>query len=73
MKYKIISWVRDSKGKVVKRPLKDISNAITSMCGRGHIEEDGMGNTTPYVFVNYEDIELDKNRESQRGQTQDRH
>lgn len=67
MKYKIISWVRDGKGKVVKRPLKDISNAITSMCGRGHIEEDGMGNTTPYVFVNYEDIELDKDRESQRG------
>ena len=73
MKYKIISWVRDSKGKVVKRPLKDISNAITSKCGGGYSEDDGMANTTPYVFVNYEDIELDKNRESQRGQTQDRH
>lgn len=64
MKYKIISWVRDSKGKVVKRPLRDICNAITSMCGRGHTEDDGMGNTTPYVFINYENIELGKDRES---------
>lgn len=61
MKYKIISWVRDSKGKVVKRPLKDICNAITSMCGGGHTsKEDGMGNTTPYVLIDYENIELGK-------------
>ena len=54
MKYKIISWVRESKGKVVKRPLKDVCNAITSMCGRGHTGEDGMGNTTPYVLICYD-------------------
>lgn len=60
MKYKIISWVRDSKGKVVKRPLKDVCNAITSMCGRGIPGEDGLGNTTPYVFIDYENIELGK-------------
>ena len=58
MKYKIISWVRDSKGKVIKRPLKDICNALTSMCGGGHIGEDGMGNTTPYVLISYESKDL---------------
>lgn len=60
MKYKIISWVRDSKGKVVKRPLRDVCNTITSMCGGGHTVDDGMGGTTPYVFIDYENIELGK-------------
>ena len=54
MKFKIISWSRDSQGKVVKRPLKDVCNALTSKCGGGHTEEDGMGNTTPYVLICYD-------------------
>ena len=64
MKFKIISWSRDSQGKVVKRPLKEICNSITSKCGREYTGDDGMGNTTPYVFINYENIELGKDRES---------
>ena len=64
MKFKIISWSRDSQGKVVKRPLKDVCNTITSMCGGGHTADDGMGGTTPYVFIDYENIELGKDRES---------
>ena len=58
MKYKIISWVRDSKGKVVKRPLRDVCNTITTMCGGGHTAEDGMGGTTPYVLISYEGKDL---------------
>ena len=28
------------------------------MCGGGHIGEDGMGNTTPYVLISYESKDL---------------
>ena len=58
MKFKIISWSRDSQGRVVKRPLNEICNTITSKCGRGYIGEDGMGNTTPYVLISYESKDL---------------
>lgn len=37
----MIGWVRDARGRVIDRPLKDISNAITATAG---------GNTTPYVL-----------------------
>lgn len=44
-----IGWSRDSKCKIVKRPVKQIANAITQATGGAHISEDGLGNTTPYV------------------------
>lgn len=49
-----IGWIRDSKGKIIDRPFKDICNAITTMCGGGHSGEDGLGNTTPYIIEIYE-------------------
>jgi hypothetical protein len=30
-----LGWVRDATGLVVSRPIKTISNAITTMCGGG--------------------------------------
>lgn len=55
MKYKVISWSRDSKGKVVKRNLKDICNTITSKCSGGYEDaSDGLGNTTPLLLIEYE-------------------
>lgn len=44
-----IGWSRDNNGKIVKRPVKQIANAITQATGGAHICEDGLGNTTPYV------------------------
>lgn len=49
-----IGWVRDSQGRVVNRPVKAIANAVTTMCGGGHTGEDGMGNTTPHVVIEWE-------------------
>ena len=46
----ILGWVRDKKGNVLKRPLMNVCNCITSMCGGGHAGKDGMGHTTPYVL-----------------------
>lgn len=48
---KALGWVRDRKGKVIKRPLRDICNCITTMCGGGHIDTWGLGNTTPYICI----------------------
>lgn len=45
-----IGWSRDNKGKIVKRPVKQIANATTQATGGAHICEDGLGNTTPYVL-----------------------
>lgn len=51
--YRILSWSRDGKGKVIDRPMREVCNAVTTFCGRG-IEAGGewkeMGNTTPYVL-----------------------
>ena len=33
---KIVGYTRDSKGKVVKRSLRDISNTVTTFTGSGH-------------------------------------
>lgn len=51
-----IGWSRDRKGKVVSRPEKtDVSNAITQSTGGAHTcQEDGLGNTTPYVVYEFE-------------------
>ena len=59
IKFKIISWSRDDSGKVVKRPLRDICNALTSKCGSGIVNDDsGMGNTTPYVLCRQYDKDM---------------
>jgi len=47
----ILGWVRDNKGKVVHRPLRDICPTITTFVGGGH-----NGNTTPFV------LEIDNER-----------
>ena len=39
---KIVGYTRDSKGKVVKRSLRDTSNTVTTFTGSGH-------NTDMYV------------------------
>lgn len=51
-----IGWSRDREGKIVSRPeKKDVSNAITQATGGAHIyQEDGCGNTTPYVVYEFE-------------------
>lgn len=50
-----IGWSRNREGKVVRRPEKEVSNAITQATGGAHIcEEDGLGNTTPYVVYEFE-------------------
>lgn len=51
-----IGWIRDRDGKVVSRPEKtDVSNAITQATGGAHTcQEDGLGNTTPYVVYEFE-------------------
>ncbi len=52
---KYLGWVRDSLGRVVSRPVKEVANTVTTMCGGGHTDPiDGMGNTTPYVLYVYE-------------------
>lgn len=51
-----IGWSRNHEGKVVSRPeKKDVSNAITQATGGAHTcQEDGLGNTTPYVVYEFE-------------------
>lgn len=51
-----IGWSRDRNGKIVSSPEKnDVSNAITSATGGAHTcQEDGLGNTTPYVVYEFE-------------------
>lgn len=51
-----IGWSHDREGKVVSRPEKnDVSNAITqATCGAHVCQEDGLGNTTPYVVYEFE-------------------
>lgn len=51
-----IGWVRDRDGKVKSRPeKKDVSNAITQATNCAHTcQEDGLGNTTPYVVYEFE-------------------
>ena len=49
-----IGWVRDSKGRVTKRTLKDIVNSITTFAGGGIAGEDGLCNTQPYVLELYD-------------------
>lgn len=53
-RYKIISWSRDKKGKIINRNFKDICNAVTTFSGNG-------GTTCIWVLV-YED---NKDREPQ--------
>ena len=48
-KYKIVSWSRDKKGKVINRNFKDICNALTTFSGNG-------GTTCIWLLV-YEDRE----------------
>ncbi len=50
----ILSWSRDSHGKVIDRHPTSICNAITTMSGGGHSGPYGLGNTTPYVMEVYE-------------------
>lgn len=51
-----IGWSRNHEGKVVSRPeKKDVSNAITRATGGAYTcQEDGLGNTTPYVVYEFE-------------------
>ncbi len=49
-----IGWVRDDKGNVVNRPIKRIANAVTTLSGGAFVGESGMGNTTPYVVIEFE-------------------
>ena len=61
--FKILGWSRDAKGKVIKRPQNDYCNAITTTVDHSiGYDSIGMGNTTPYVFIRYEDkdAEVDK-------------
>lgn len=48
-----IGWVRDEKGHVIDRPIRLISNAITTMSGGGHVGKDGLGNTTPHIVYEF--------------------
>lgn len=48
-KYKIVSWSRDKKGKVINRNFRDICNALTTFSGNG-------GTACIWVLV-YEDRE----------------
>lgn len=36
IEHKIVGYTRDSKGKVVKRSLRDVSNVVTTFTGSGH-------------------------------------
>ena len=50
-----IGWVRDSKGRITKRTIKDVMNTITTLAGaKGFVDSDGLGNTSPYVLDIYE-------------------
>ena len=50
-----IGWVRDSKGRIKGRPRKQIANAVTSKVGHGISDpRDGLGNTTPYIIIEYD-------------------
>lgn len=50
-----IGWVRDSQGNVTKRPRKQIAHAVTSKVGHGISDpRDGLGNTTPYIIIEYD-------------------
>ena len=46
-----LGWVRDEKGRVLSRPVKQIANAVTSFCGGGYAGEDGLANTSPHVLA----------------------
>ena len=48
-----IGWVRDSKGRITKRTVKDVSNTITTFVGRGITGSDGLCSTKPYVLEIY--------------------
>lgn len=48
-----IGWSRDAQGRITNRPRKPISNTITQTCG-GHLCEDRLGNTTPYIVYRFE-------------------
>lgn len=50
-----LGWVRDAKGKVLSRPVKQISNAITSfVTADKYVAEDGLAPTAPHIQVIYE-------------------
>lgn len=49
-----IGWSRDNKGKVRNRPRKDIANAVTKFSGDSYTDQDGLGNTSPYVIYEYD-------------------
>lgn len=55
--FKIIGWVRDKKGVVIKRPLKDICNTITTFVSKNGYGGGSLSNTTPYV-LEIQEIEL---------------
>ena len=46
-RYKIISWSRDKKGKIINRNFNDICNAVTTFSGNG--------GTTCIWVLRYED------------------
>ena len=54
-RYKIISWSRDKKGKIINRNFKDICNAVTTFSGNG-------GTTCIWLLV-YEDRKDSEDRE----------
>ena len=50
-----IGWARDSKGRIKRRPRKQIANAVTSKVGHGISDpRDGLGNTTPHIIIEYD-------------------
>lgn len=52
-----IGWVRSNVGKglVLRRPVQQIANAVTTSCGGGIADpRDGLGNTTPHVVMVFE-------------------
>ena len=50
-----IGWARDSRGRIKRRPRKQIANAVTSKVGHGISDpRDGLGNTTPHIIIEYD-------------------
>ena len=50
-----IGWVRDDKGRIKKRPRKQIAHAVTSKVWHGISDpRDGLGNTTPHIVYEFE-------------------
>lgn len=48
-----IGWTRNRKGIVTAYHFRNICNCITSFCGGYKNPLTGMGNTTPYVLIEF--------------------